>query len=53
MVLMPLADDNTSGDLPIAPDIEPIPAYSLLHAPAMETEAHSPSLDDSSRHDNG
>ena len=52
MVLMPLADDNTSGDLPVAADIEPIPAYSPQDGPAMETEGHSPALDDCALRDN-
>jgi hypothetical protein len=53
MLLMPPDDGSTSGDLPIVPDIELVPAYSPLGEPVMETEWHSPSLDDCALRDNG
>ena len=50
---MPPADGSTSGDLPIAADIEPIPAYFPQDGPVMETEEYSPSLDECALRDNG
>ena len=50
---MPPADGSASGDLPIAVDIEPIPADSPHGGPAAEIEGHSPSIDDCALRDNG
>jgi hypothetical protein len=49
---MPLADGSILGDIPIAADIESIPAYSPQDVPAMETEGYFPSLDDCALRDN-